>query len=226
MSQVRGLGQARPAPAASSGTASASIGRTVTNPAIQLRTIGTARSHPCGSAGGAGVGQPAEKPSATVRASTGQSRWQKRFARGGESSHPSAACSAGLAAATTDTWSGRRRSPTVRSRTTRSSAACTAGGAVETSSKNTTPSPALASATAHDGGANETRPPSPAPSSTIGRPAKSDGSLIDAITVSHGQPASAAIARMTDVLPVPGAPHRSTGTRAEIAIPSASTAAA
>jgi hypothetical protein len=60
----------------------------------------------------------------------------------------------------------------------------------------------------------------------MGRPAKSDGSRIEAITVSHGQPAAAAMARITEVFPVPGAPHRSTGTRAAIATPSASTTAA
>ena len=51
-----------------------------------------------------------------------------------------------------------------------------------------------------------TRAPShrAAPLSTIGRPAKSDGSRIDAITVSHGHPAASAIARITEVLPVPG----------------------
>ena len=55
----------------------------------------------------------------------------------------------------------------------------------------------------------------------IGSPAKSDGSRIDAITTSHGSPAVAAIARITEVLPVPGAPHSSTGTPAAIAVPSA-----
>ncbi len=58
----------------------------------------------------------------------------------------------------------------------------------------------------------------------MGSPAKSDGSLIEAITVSQGSPMAPAIARIADVLPVPGAPHSSTGTRAATATPSASTA--
>jgi len=60
----------------------------------------------------------------------------------------------------------------------------------------------------------------------IGNPAKSDGSRIDAITTSHGNPAVCATARITDVLPVPGEPHSSTGTPAAIAVPSASTVVA
>jgi hypothetical protein len=72
---------------------------------------------------------------------------------------------------------------------------------------------------AHVGGANLTSPPT-----TIGRPAKSDGSLIEAIAVSHGRRIAAAIARIAEVLPVPGAPHSNTGTRAATATPSASAA--
>ena len=48
---------------------------------------------------------------------------------------------------------------------------------------------------------------------TIGRPAKSEGSRIEAITVSEGKPIASASALITDVLPVPGDPHSSTGTR-------------
>ena len=62
MSQVRGLGHARPAPAASSGTSSASAGRTVTNPAIQLRTTATRRSQPRRARAGAGVAPAAREP--------------------------------------------------------------------------------------------------------------------------------------------------------------------
>jgi hypothetical protein len=58
----------------------------------------------------------------------------------------------------------------------------------------------------------------------MGSPAKSDGSLIEAITVSQGSPMACAIARIAEVLPVPGAPQSSTGTRAATATPSASTA--
>ena len=58
----------------------------------------------------------------------------------------------------------------------------------------------------------------------MGSPAKSEGSRMEAITVSHGNPMIWAMARIADVLPVPGAPHSSTGTRAATATPSASTA--
>ena len=71
---------------------------------------------------------------------------------------------------------------------------------------------------AHRGGAKVTLP-----STTTGRPAKSDGSRIDAMTVSHGSPSAADIALIAEVLPVPGAPHSRTGTRAATATPSAST---
>jgi hypothetical protein len=47
---------------------------------------------------------------------------------------------------------------------------------------------------------------------------------MDAITVSHGQPAASAMARTADVLPVPGGPHSRTGVPAAIATPSAETA--
>ncbi len=58
----------------------------------------------------------------------------------------------------------------------------------------------------------------------MGSPAKSEGSRIEAITVSQSSPMAPAIARIADVLPVPGAPQSSTGTRAATATPSASTA--
>ena len=74
MSQLRGLGQARPLLAASFGTATASGGRTLTKPATQLRAIGTDCSQPAGSSGMAGVPQPLVNPSAIRRASLGQSR--------------------------------------------------------------------------------------------------------------------------------------------------------
>lgn len=53
---------------------------------------------------------------------------------------------------------------------------------------------------------------------------KSEGSRIEAMTVSHGQPAASAMARIADVFPVPGGPQRSTGTRAAMAVASASVA--
>ena len=90
---------------------------------------------------------------------------------------------------------------------------------MDSSSRNSTPVPAAASLFAQRGGAKRTESPA-----TTGRPAKSEGSLIDAITVSHGRPIVSAIARMADVFPVPGAPHSKTGTRAATAIPSASAA--
>ena len=88
-----------------------------------------------------GMSNPPSTPSAHSRAPRSQSRWQKRLASGGDISHPSAACSGGFAAATTVTPAGRSRSPTVRSSTTRRSAAWTAGGAVEISSRKRMPRP-------------------------------------------------------------------------------------
>ena len=163
---------------------------------------------------------PPGSPSAMPRGEVSQVRWHSRLASGADKSQPSAACSGGFAAATTATSSGKVRSPTVRSRTTRSSAAWTAGGAVVSSSRKSTPVPASASLVAHSGGAKRTAFPV-----TTGRPAKSDGSLIDAMTVSHGSSMALAIARIAEVLPVPGAPHSRTGTRAATATPRASTAA-
>ena len=91
---------------------------------------------------------------------------------------------------------------------------------MDSSSRNSTPVPASASRVAHSGGANRTVFPV-----MTGSPAKSDGSLIDAMTVSQGRLRESAIARMADVLPVPGAPQSKTGTRAATATPSASAAA-
>jgi hypothetical protein len=69
--RVEGWGHARPAPAASSGTASASIGRTMRKPAIPLRNTGIRVSKSVASDRGSGLGHPPENPAATVRASTG-----------------------------------------------------------------------------------------------------------------------------------------------------------
>ena len=81
------------------------------------------------------------------------------------------------------------------------------------------PVPASARRVAQRGGANST-----CPDVTTGSPAKSDGSRMEAITVSHGNPAATAMARIAEVFPVPGGPHSRTGTRAAMAIASASTA--
>lgn len=155
------------------------------------------------------------KPTPVIdpRPACGRSTWEDR-----DRSHPSAAYSGGLAAAITVIASGNARSPTTRSSTTRSSAACTAGGAVEISSRNSTPRSCVARLRAHRGGAKMTLP-----SAITGKPAKSDGSRMDAITVSHGSPSAADIALIAEVLPVPGAPHSNTGTCAATATPSAST---
>ena len=219
ISQVRGDGQPRPAAAALVGGAQASPGRTCRKAATRPRDKISSACHPSGSTGTTGADQPPASPSATARGSVCHARWQSRLASGADRSQPSAACSGGLAAATTATSSGSVRSPTARSSTTRSRAAWTAGGAVDSSSRNSSPRPASASRRAQAGGANRTSPPT-----TMGSPAKSEGSLIEAITVSQGSPMAPAIARIADVLPVPGAPHSSTGTRAATATPSASTA--
>jgi len=58
-------------------------------------------------------------PRATNLASTGQSRWTRRLARGGDSCQPSAASSGGFAAAPLGLPPVTDRSPTTRSRTTR-----------------------------------------------------------------------------------------------------------
>jgi hypothetical protein len=60
-------------------------------------------------------------------------------------------------------------------------------------------------------GANRTTSPT-----TMGSPAKSEGSLIEAMTVSQGRSMACAIARMADVLPVPSAPI---GTLAGLGLP-------
>ena len=218
ISQLRGLGQPRPALLPSSRIATARPGRTETNADTRPRPAASRESHPSGRTGTTGAAQPALSPSANACASTGQSRWQNRFASGADRSQPPAANSGGLAAAIITTSSGSARSPTTRSSTTRSSAACTAGGAVEISSRNRTPRPCSARLRAHRGGAKTTLP-----SATTGRPAKSEGSRMEAMTVSHGRPISCDVALIADVFPVPGAPHSRTGTRAATATPRAST---
>ena len=110
--------------------------------------------------------------------------------------------------------SGSWRSPTVRSSTTRRRAAWTAGGAVKTSSKNARPWPASARR-GPPGREIEARHISAHGAAVDDRkPGEVRRFRIDAITVSQGSPLASASARITDVLPVPGAPHRSTGTRA------------
>ena len=88
-------------------------------------------------------------------------------------------------------------------------AACTAGGAVDTSSRNSNPRPARARRFAQAGASMTT------PSSRMtGRPAKSAGSRTDAITGSHRSPRALAMLLMVAVLPTPGAPQSKTGTPA------------
>jgi hypothetical protein len=112
---------------------------------------------------------------------------------------------------------GSAKSPTTLSKTTRSKAACTAGGAVDISSRNKTPLPWSAKFFAHCGGAKRTPP-----STIIGRPEKSLGSRILAITTSHERLADSAKAITAELLPVPGEPHKTAGTPAAIASDNAS----
>jgi hypothetical protein len=143
------------------------------------------------------------------------------LAVGGESSHPPAATSAGLAAAPKDTVSGSCREPTSAWVSGRSAAACTAGLAVVHSSKKASDGPSCAaSRCAHAGGASETPPPGV----TTGRPAKSLGSWWLTMSVSTCQPCSAADST-TAVFPHPGAPQSRNGTRAAMQRPSASSTA-
>ena len=215
-SHDRGLGHASPeAPA--SGTSSRRRGRAEMKAASRPRAAGSPDSHPGGRTGRVGVGQPPINPRENPAASADQVRWQNRLASGAARSHPSAACSGGLAAATMRTSSGRVRSPTVRSRTTRSKAACTAGGAVVSSSKNNKPDPTSTNLRAQAGGANETFP-----SVTTGRPEKSVGSWMDATTTSRCRAQASARARTTEVLPEPGGPHRMVGVPVAAATASAS----
>src|SRR5919199_1704012 len=217
ISQLRGLGQPRPWAVPSCGMATVSPGRAETNADTRPRPRASWASQPSGRRGTTGAPQPPVSPWAKSWDSTGQSRWQNRLANGADRSQPSAASSGGLAAAITTMPPGSSRSPTTRSSTTLSSAACTAGGAVEISSRKRMPACASASRRAHRGGAKATLP-----SVTTGSPAKSEGSRMDAITVSHGRSSSRAMALIADVFPVPGAPHSRTGTRAATATPRAS----
>ena len=199
------------------GTTSSSVGRTRRNPATAAlpfaSAAATSLSH---GAGAGGSGKPSTSPSATAEASTVQSRWTSRLASGAARSHPSAACSGGFAAATMRTSEGKARSPTDLSRTMRSIAAWTAGGLVVSSSRKSRPLPAFANRTAQAGG-DSTTPPSV----TTGRPAKSLGSRMEPMTTSTFIPLAAPSASTTEVLPVPGAPHSSTGTLATTATASA-----
>ena len=88
---------------------------------------------------------------------------------------------------------------------------------MENSSKNAIDGrPAAASRRAHAGGASDTAPSGP----ITGRPAKSEGSEWVMITVSTCHPSPRADSTAA-VLPSPGLPHSSTGTRALTQIPSA-----
>jgi hypothetical protein len=85
----------------------------------------------------AGACQPESMPSTHVDASSVHVRWQKRLAESAERSHPPRAFG-GLAAATTLTRCGSGRSPTTRSRMTRSRPLA-ALVAVDISSRNNMP---------------------------------------------------------------------------------------
>ena len=226
MSHERGLGQPRPA-FCSSGCLCSSSRRAAMKPVTSSRAACTARSDAWASTSTAGgSGHPAVMPMRQWSWSASQLRWTKRLARAALSSHTPAVVSVGFAAAMIRTPSGSIRSPTARSSTTRSSAACTAGGAVEISSRNRMPRLSEASRTAQAGGARSVArttwsPTFSVPSGT-GRPAKSDGSRIAAITVSHRSPMRRASASMVRLLPTPGAPHSSTGTPHSTATASAS----
>ena len=95
-------------------------------------------------------------PAHQTSTSQGQLRWQNRLASCAVSSQVAVVFEAGYAAAITEMPGGRVRSPTTRSRTTRSVADCTAGGAALSSSRNSSPVFASTSLSAHDGGARET----------------------------------------------------------------------
>ena len=87
-----------------------------------------------------GWGKPKALPMPRCHASASVShvRWQSRLASGGSNSEPLAAQSGGLQAASFHTVSGSTASPTRFSAITPSSAACTAGGQVVNSSRNST----------------------------------------------------------------------------------------
>lgn len=94
-------------------------------------------------------------------------------------------------------------------------------GAVESSSRNSSPRPARTSCTAQSGGAIGT-PFSAGSSPMTGRPEKSDGSCTLAITVVSGSSRVVASWVSAAVLPMPGSPHNRTGRSAATARVSAS----
>ncbi len=221
-SQLRGEGQAPPRRASLFGSRWISVGRASRKPQTARRADATASgSRRASSRGSSARGQTPPSPRTTTSGSCVQYRWTNRLASGGLSSHPSAADARGLAAATIRTPGGRRSDPTRRSRTTRRSAAWTAGVAVDSSSRKSRPRPARTSRTAHCGGAIGT-PCAAGSSPTIGSPEKSDGSWTLAITVVSGRSSDSASCVSAAVLPMPGSPHSRTGRSAATARVSAS----
>ncbi len=221
-SQLRGEGQAPPRCVSVLGSRWISVGRTFRKPQTARRAKATASGSPSGASRGSSArGQTPPRPRTTTSWSCTQYRCTNRLASGGLSSHPSAADALGLAAATIRTPGGSRSVPTRRSRTTRSSAACTAGVAVESSSRKSSPRPARTSSTAHCGGAIGT-PRTSGSSPTIGSPEKSDGSWTLAMTVVSGRSRESASWVRAAVLPMPGSPQSSTGRSAATARVSAS----
>lgn len=222
MSQVRGEGQGPPRRASLLGSRCTSAGRADSSPHTARRAKSTACGSPPGeSRGSVARGQVPPRPRTTTSWSWAHWRWTNRLARGGLSSQPSAAEDRGLAAATILTSGGSCRDPIRRSSTRRSSAAWTAGAAVESSSRNSSPRPARTSRTAQSGGAIGT-PCSAGSSPTMGSPEKSDGSCTLAMTVVSGRSREAASWVRAAVLPIPGSPQRITGRSAATARVSAS----
>lgn len=217
MSQLRGDGQGPPRPVSLVGRRCTSVGRAASSPHTARRAKSTASGSLCGSSRGrVARGQVPPSPRTTVSWSWVHWRWTNRLASGGLSSQPSAAEDLGLAAATIRTPGGSRSAPIRRSRTSRSSAAWTAGGAVDNSSRNSSPRPARTSRTAQSGGAIGT-PWVAGSSPTTGSPEKSDGSCTLAITVVSGRSRAWASWVRAAVLPMPGSPHSSTGRSAATA---------
>lgn len=217
MSQLRGDGQGPPRRVSPLGSRCTSAGRAVRSPHTARRAKSTASGSRSGaSRGSVALGQVPPRPRTTTSWSWVHWRCTNRLASGGLSSQPSAAEERGLAAATIRTPGGSCSAPIRRSSTRRSRAAWTVGGAVDSSSRNSSPRPARTSRTAQSGGAIGT-PCSAGSSPTMGSPEKSDGSWTLAMTVVSGRSRDTASCVSAAVLPMPGSPHRSTGRSAATA---------
>ncbi len=186
MSQLRGLGQARPALAASSGTASASVGLPE-EPPTQLRVAWAQRCQPSARTGAAGA--------ATRPRNLRPRPCRRRPSRGGKNGWPVERKGPNPKPPARAGWRplprphlvggpGRQQSVPTRHAVRRL-------GRPEGRSifhrRRRAPRPAWASRRAQEGGANSTWAVPPPPWATTGRPAKSEGSRIEAITVSQGK---------------------------------------